>query len=103
MSAVSRRAGRASSTSIVLSIPHPATVAWNQQSSWQIYDSRSAGQHRSAATKHPDIVGSDLRAKRIPVDAEQRRGLDLIAARGGQSGANERRLDGLENAVIEPC
>src|SRR5581483_5183133 len=64
-------------------------------------DARGPGASRRRRAEHLDVEVADLLAQRIAVEAEQRRGADLVAARGRQRGHQQRTLDVLEDAVVE--
>src|SRR5581483_3172258 len=54
------------------------------------------------AAQHLDVELADLLAQGVAVEPEQRGRLQLIAARGAQAEADQRPLDVLENAVVDP-
>src|SRR3954462_6425634 len=49
-----------------------------------------------------EVEVTDLLAQGIAIDAEELRRPDLVAAGGGQGGADQRRLDLPQDPVIEP-
>src|SRR4051812_6783336 len=49
-----------------------------------------------------EVEVADLLAQGVPIDAEEHRRSDLVAAGGGKRGADERRLDLAQDPVIEP-
>src|SRR4051812_29288915 len=49
-----------------------------------------------------EVEVADLLAQGVPIDAEELRRPDLVAAGGGKRGADQRRLDLPQDPVIEP-
>src|SRR5215204_1268868 len=49
-----------------------------------------------------EVEVADLLAQGVPIDAEELRRPDLVAAGGGERGADQRRLDLPQDPVIEP-
>src|SRR5882724_5931725 len=61
----------------------------------------SSASLRSLASRQRDREVDDLLAQRVAVDAEQRRGADLVTVGARERGLDQRPLDALDHAVVD--